>query len=122
MSFFKKAAVCFFAGMILLPFSLSAVFDPRYDSKEDLKGQFESSVSEKMTRGLTNVLFGWTEIAQTPEKMSAGIEHGAVTSFLLGVPYGVFRFAGRTLVGVYEIATFYAPQSPIMSNLQGEIV
>ena len=99
-----------------------ASFDASYDSKEDLKGQYESTSSEKMTRGLTNVAFGWTEIGRTPAKMSAGIEHGALSSFLLGVPYGVLRAVGRTVVGGYEVATFFAPQSPIMKNLQGDVV
>lgn len=100
---------------------LLAVFDPRYDNKEDLKDQYEAGSAAKLTRGVTNILFGWTEIGRTPAKMSAGIEHGAVTSFLFGVPYGVFRAVGRTAVGAYETATFFAPQSPIMKDVQGDV-
>jgi putative exosortase-associated protein (TIGR04073 family) len=109
-------------ALLLGSWTAYAVYDARYDSKEDLKGQFESGTGEKLTRGVTNVLFGWMEIAQTPAKMAAGIERNAATAFLLGVPYGVVRFAKRTVVGCYEVATCYAPQSPIMPNLQGEVV
>ncbi len=117
-----------FAGILILGLSALkipgayAVFDAQYDSKEDLGGQYEASSEQKLTRGTTNLLLGWTEIARTPAKMSAGIEHGALTSFLVGVPYGILRFAGRTAVGVYEIVTCYAPQSPIMSPLEGDVV
>ena len=100
----------------------AAAFDPRYDSKEDLKGQYEAMASQKMSRGMSNILFGWTEIGRTPAKMAAGIDHGALTAFLLGVPYGVLRGATRTVVGCYETATFFAPQSPIMANLEGDVV
>lgn len=106
--------------MLLAPLPVSAVFDARYDNKGDTQGALEPASADKMTRGVTNLLFGWAEIAQTPARMSAGIEHGAVTSFLLGVPYGILRFGAREVVGAYEIVTFYAPQSPIMRPLQGE--
>ncbi len=118
----KVMAGFFLAGLLAKGPLAGAVFDYRYDSKADLKGQYEATASEKMTRGMTNIFFGWTEIGRTPAKMSAGIEHGALSSFLLGVPYGIFRAVGRTAVGCYEAATFFAPQSPIMSNLQGDIL
>ena len=99
----------------------NAAFDYRYDSKDATKGQFESSITAKLTRGVTNTLFGWTEIMNTPVQMAAGIEHGALYSTVFGLPLGVFRFVGRTLVGVYEVATCYAPQAPIMKELQGPV-
>ena len=99
----------------------NAGFDYHFDSKEALKAQYEVGVTEKLTRGITNTVFGWTEIARTPAEISAGIEHGAVTGFLIGVPYGIFKFGKRTVVGVYEIVTCYAPQSPIIPSLQGEV-
>ncbi len=119
----KKQAAAFLGAVLALGISTSAdaAFDYRYDSKEAVKGQYESGVATKLTRGLTNVLFGWTEIGRTPANMSAGIEHGAVSSFLIGLPYGVFRAAGRTGVGVYESVTCFAPQSPIMRDLQGDV-
>lgn len=78
-------------------------------------------MASKLTRGATNTAFGWTEIMSTPAQMAAGIEHGALYSTVFGLPYGVFRFVRRTLVGVYEVGTFYAPQSPILPEIQGSI-
>ena len=117
---FKKiiAGIVFYS--LFVPFA-DASFDYRYDSKKGTEGQFESSMATKLSRGATNTAFGWTEIMNTPVQMAAGIEHGALYSTVFGLPYGIFRFAQRTLVGVYEIATFYAPQSPIMPEIQGKI-
>ncbi len=98
-----------------------ASFDYRYDSKQDLKVQYESGSAKKITRGIVNTLLGWTEIVRTPIELSAGIEHGLLYSTVVGIPYGFFRFVRRTLVGVYEIATFYVPQSPILPSLEGTV-
>lgn len=117
----KKTAAFIIAVFLLIPKAYTA-YDYRFDSKDDLKGQFESSSGEKLSRGLTNILFGWVEIAQTPAQRAAGIEHGKVNAFLLGLPHGLMRFAGRTLVGCYEVATCYAPQSPIMPDLAGQVL
>ncbi len=116
----KKILLAVVFCSLFMP-SAHATFDYRYDSKEANTGQFESVIATKLTRGVTNILFGWTEIIRTPVQMSAGIEHGALYSTIIGIPYGVFRFVGRTLVGVYEVATFYAPQGPIMPPIQGTI-
>lgn len=112
----------FLVVLLQAPAPVQAVYDYRYDSKEDLHHQYESSAGAKMTRGITNVLFGWTEIVRTPVEMSAGIQRGKFTAILLGVPYGILRFVGRTFVGIYEVATFYAPQGPIMPSIQGEVL
>lgn len=118
--FFLAMGAVALGGLSSTP--LQAAFDYRYDSKEDTSGQYEAGSAGKLTRGATNILFGWTEIARTPAQMSAGIEHGAITSFLFGVPYGVFRAVARTGVGAYEAATFFAPQSPIMKDLGGDLL
>ena len=125
----KKQKYPAFFSLLILMGSLflwaeyvQAAFDYRYDSREEVKGQYEAASTAKLTRGITNVLFGWTEIGRTPAEMSAGIEHGALTSFLVGVPHGIFRAVGRTGVGVYETVTCFAPQSPIMKDLQGDVV
>lgn len=120
--FKKKCLILFFLFGIICPIREGiGGFDYRYDSPEGVQGQYEAGAAGKMTRGLTNAAFGWTEVASTPARMAAGIEYGAVTSFLVGLPYGVLRAAGRTMVGVYEVGTFFAPQSPIMRDLQGDV-
>lgn len=121
----KKLVVFFFIislGFEWMPIPSGwAAYDYRFDAKDDLHGQYESSASAKLTRGLTNVLFGWTELVRTPTAMAAGIEHNKITAFLLGVPYGIVKFGARTVVGVYEVVTFYAPQSPIMPEIRGDV-
>ncbi len=100
----------------------SAHYDYKFENREVKMGQFESEMSAKLTRGVTNILFGWTELVRTPTQWAAQTEHGFVSSVFVGIPYGIVRMMGRTLVGVYEVATFYAPQRPIFKNIEGEIV
>ena len=85
-------------------------------------GQFESEISEKLSRGATNIVFGWTEVLRTPVEMGEGPQNSKFKAFAVGVPYGIFRFIGRTVVGFYEVATCYAPQPPIFAPLQGDVV
>lgn len=93
----------------------------RYDYEMTERGHFEAESAAKMTRGLTNVLFGWTEIVQTPVYWAQPIDRGPISAVFVGVPYGIVRALGRTVVGVYEVATFYAPQKPIFGEIQGDV-
>ena len=60
----------------------------------------------KLARGVTNVTTGWVEI---PKQTSFGSRQtgppGAIGGFFKGVALG----AARTVVGGYEVATFWAP-------------
>ena len=63
---------------------------------------------EKLGRGFSNILFGWTEIPLTfDQKMRAGkpLTHLLTTTLLTGATKGVMR----TGIGFYEVFTF--PQS-----------
>jgi len=99
-----------------------AGYDYKFESRETGMGQFESEISAKLERGLTNVLFGWTEVFRTPARWSNDIAYGTFKAVTLGIPYGAMRAVGRTVVGVYEGVTFYAPQRPIFEPIQGNIV
>ena len=91
--------------------------------QQDLKrGNFEAGISEKLTRGVTNILWGWTETAITPVNMGEEARHGVLSALLIGLPYGITRAVGRTLVGVYEVSTCYAPQKPIFNPIEGEVL
>lgn len=96
---------------------LEAGYDYKFDTRIDPAGQFESDVSAKLTRGAVNTVYGWTEIFRTPAKWADTTEHGKISAVLIGVPYGLTRFVGRTLVGIYEVATCYAPQRPIFADI-----
>lgn len=123
-SMLKAPKIVVFALLFILchSFSAQAKYEYKYDQKADPYGQFEAEGAAKLTRGATNVLFGWMEIFKTPIRMSEDSRSNAVKGVLLGVPYGVLRFVGRTVVGAYEVVTFYIPQEPIFSPIGGEVV
>jgi len=61
---------------------------------------------DKLGRGLTNILFGWTEIPVTWDKK---MKQGKPLTYLFGTApvVGTVRAFMRTGVGVYELFTFY---------------
>ena len=67
-------------------------------------GQFEAEMSGKLTRGAVNILFGWTELLRSEEKI--GDEHGAAAAVIWGPLDGIGNTVKRTAVGIYETATF----------------
>ena len=69
----------------------------------------------KLGRGLSNILFGWTEIPITfDEKLKAG----KPLQYLLGVApvIGTTRAVLRTSIGVFEMVTF--PYSDLEVNYE----
>lgn len=106
------AAVCFSGTGVCLA---------GYDYEYSARGHFEAETSEKLTRGITNASLGWMEMFHTPVHWGIQADRSAFSAFTLGFPYGIMRALGRTVVGVYEIATCYAPQGPIFYELQGEV-
>lgn len=111
--------------LILFLFSSAIVFagyDYRFENRENPMGQYESETSAKLTRGVTNIAYGWTELFRTPADWAAKSEHRIWSALAVGIPYGMIRVGARTLIGVYETVTCYAPQKPIMSDIQGEVV
>lgn len=113
------------AGLLFLaavPLPAAAGYDYKFDSREVTIGQFESEISSKLVRGVENTLYGWTEMFRIPAEWSGRIDRGTFQAVTLGIPYGMFRFVGRTIIGVYEITTCYAPQGPIMAPIQGDVV
>lgn len=63
--------------------------------------------TRKLGRGVSNILFGATEIIQTPAEINDREGNSAAASY--GVIRGVGRFLFRLRVGVYEVATFPFP-------------
>ena len=60
----------------------------------------------KLARGVVNATTGWVEV---PKQTVIGGRDGKVPGFFTGVFKGVGLGAARTLVGGYEIATFWGP-------------
>ena len=116
----KTAA--FFLLLVITSLPVKAGYDYKFDTRDVPMGQFESEISGKLTRGVTNVLYGWTEIGRTPVRLAEGPQHPILAALAVGIPYGILRAAVRTVVGVYEIVTCYAPQGPIMRPIEGDVV
>ena len=107
-------------GAVLFLFVAAYRYPP---GQRDLnRGVFESEISDKLTRGIANTAWGWTEMAITPVNMGEDARHGVLSAVFLGIPYGVVRAVGRTLVGVYEVSTCYAPQKPIFNPIEGDVL
>jgi putative exosortase-associated protein (TIGR04073 family) len=114
--------LCFLAFFLAAVSSSSyAGYQYRFDERMNQDGQLESEIAAKLSRGITNTIYGWTEAARTPARWADNIHRGVLQAVTIGIPYGIFRAVGRTVTGVYEIATCYAPQKPIFSDLQGDV-
>ena len=109
-------------GSMGLFFLLTAAYHYPPGQKDINRGIFEAEISEKLTRGVTNIAWGWTEMAITPVDMGGDPHHGVLSALFLGLPYGITRAVGRTLVGVHEVSTCYAPQKPIFNPIEGEVL
>jgi putative exosortase-associated protein (TIGR04073 family) len=97
-------------------------YDYQWDQRMQTHGKYESEIAGKFSRGLTNTMFGWVELMRTPVRIGEDPQMGVFRAFFLGVPYGMLRAVGRTLVGTYEMVTSPAPQSPIFAPLEGEVL
>lgn len=89
------------------PFAEAQSYDP--DQDLPIPTVFEKRVN-KLGRGLTNILFGWTEIPVTWDQK---IRQGKPLTYLIGTAsvIGVTKAFMRTGVGVYEAVTFYGSGS-----------
>ena len=68
---------------------------------------FAGEPSRKLPRGIGNILFGWLEIPMWPYKRSQ--EKGALYGTTVGLIEGAGMAVFRTVVGVYEVPTFFIP-------------
>lgn len=76
------------------------------------KGNYFERSTEKLGRGVFNVVFSPLEISKAVEsELQEGQPFKMVT---LAPVEGVLKMTGRILVGTYETATFLVPQDPIL--------
>ena len=71
---------------------------------------YPTCTGRKLGRGLTNTALGWTEILKSEDK--AIDEHGPVAAIFWGPLDGIGNAVKRTVVGVFETATFPIKTSP----------
>lgn len=96
------------ATLLIAVISLSSnlAISQSYDPDQDLPtpSVFERRV-EKLGRGISNVLFGWTEI---PVTWNVKMKQGKPLTYLLSTAplMGTIRAGMRTGVGIYEVFTF----------------
>ncbi len=68
---------------------------------------FAQDMLKKLGRGLANVV---TSVFELPKSMQESFyDDGPIGAVTYGVLDGVYKFLVRTVVGVYEIATFPIP-------------
>ena len=72
----------------------------------------------KISRGVVNTSLGWTEIVR--QMIEVNEEEGEVAGFFWGSLKGLVYALGRTLTGVYEVATFLLP--PYSSLVEPEFI
>ena len=115
-------------GLFLL-LSLNAVAvwareDPSAPEGQDRVDQFMlrhnlHPAFEKLGRGVSNALLGWTEIPLGVQQHSTPTDAGG--SFITGAAHGVVKGLVRTGVGLYETVTFFLPYpehyAPILPTL-----
>lgn len=68
---------------------------------------FAGNPLTKLGRGLTNIIFSFMEYPTNIQK--AADRRGAASGFFEGVAAGTYYMVGRTLAGVYDVATFLIP-------------
>jgi putative exosortase-associated protein (TIGR04073 family) len=84
------------------PIAFSQSYDP--DQELPVPTLFEKRI-EKLGRGISNILFGWTEIPLTWDRK---MKQGKSFTYLFSTApvIGLVRAGMRTGIGVYEIFTF----------------
>ena len=76
------------------------------------EGNYVSRSTEKLGRGLFNVVFSPIEITKTVEsELKEGQPFKMAT---LAPAKGILKMGERILVGSYETVTFFVPQDPIL--------
>jgi len=97
-SFFMKTLLTLVVLAGLSSLALADIHDPPLN---------DQGPTRKLGRGLANMLFGVTEIVQTPAEINEREGNSAAASY--GVVRGFGRFFVRLGMGVYEVATFPFP-------------
>jgi putative exosortase-associated protein (TIGR04073 family) len=102
--FAKVVALVMIAAVLVTGFASAQSYDPDQDVPHPTK--FQKRL-DKMSRGLSNILFGWAEI---PLAWDRGIQHGQPLTKILthGTIVGTTKFFMRLGIGVYEFFGFWA--------------
>jgi len=69
---------------------------------------YPAKAGTTLVRGVSNILFGWTEIIREPAQEAR--EGRNVRNVMVGMANGVGHGIARTAVGVGELLTFWTPK------------
>ena len=95
------------AGTLLLWSSVSLAYDDMREVEDSSPQAVVGGMSNKFARGMANTTTGWLEL---PKQIYATYhEEGPVQGILIGPLKGIGMMLARTLAGVGEVATFFAP-------------
>ncbi len=84
-----------------------------FTSQSALADSYPANALGKLTNGVANVTFGVVEIPKTIfiTSQSQGPAYGATAGILMGM----MQMVGRTLNGVFDVATFIVPTKPLVT-------
>lgn len=76
--------------------------------------EYPTNIGEKLGGGIANIVTGFVEIPKTMIVTSHkdGIAYGMTNGFFVGLVHAV----GRTLSGVFDVATFIIPTTPLVKS------
>ncbi len=100
----KKIALSVFFCTVLAAPALAADVSP-LGTTTDV--DYGTGASRKLGRGVANVALGWLDIFKGVEDV--GEENNFIAAVTWGPLFGAGKAVGRTLAGVYEVATFPFP-------------
>jgi putative exosortase-associated protein (TIGR04073 family) len=94
---------------------------PVPDRVDEMMGKYNLHPAfDKLGRGTANFLGGWLEIPLNIQKRYAA--NDTAGSLFTGTAHGIFRGLLRTVVGAYEVVTFFLPYpenfAPILPTLE----
>jgi len=72
-----------------------------------IAGEYADDAGSKFSRGLANIATGWGEIPKNIANESRS--SNALVGLTWGTVKGAAHAIGRTSVGVFDLATFFAP-------------
>ncbi|MDQ6969073.1 MAG: exosortase system-associated protein, TIGR04073 family [Mariprofundus sp.] len=99
MQFNKQSKYVFMAAVAAAVFTITPV----------MAGEYADDAGSKFTRGLANTVTGWGEIPKNIANESRS--SNVLVGFTWGAVKGVAHAIGRSSVGVFDLATFFAPSA-----------
>jgi len=79
-----------------------------------MAGDYADNAGAKFTRGIANSATGWGEIPKNIVNESR--DHNVLVGITYGTIKGAIHTVGRTVVGAFDLATFFIPSKEIVHS------